>query len=706
MQNLKIGIRLSLGLGILLALSLLIGGVSLKATGDVEDELVPVNEAFIPLQSYATYVQIGMLQIPVAMNAYLYSGNDTYWQETRKALDDASRYLNTTIDFINRNPYIGKLGKVEKARESFEQLQRAVNLTHDVFQNFNRTQQEMLSAGDAASKDVDELAQIAIKQLTVMAAQGEADTSGFLNQINKIKSMDSDIGQIQENVLKSLVTRDKQFTQQNLGTLFSKLGTQLNELKDTTRNNAGLQKISALEQHLEVYRKLQENMLGLWNQMDDLFNQRNTLRREAFNKAADALASANQLQEDSTANALASSRFATTLTAIITVLSILAGMVLAYLLTRSLTGPVNRALRFARSVADGELHQRLHLRQKDEIGQLSIALDSMVDTLNEKITEAEKQSEQARSKEKEALESMRRAEAAGQEAQSKTAAILRAADKLEEVAAIVSSASAQLSTQIEQSERGASQQAARVSETATAMEEMNATVLEVARNASTASGVSADTRRKAEDGAGVVQKAVDSIKKVQRESLALKDDMNTLSQHAQSISQIMSVISDIADQTNLLALNAAIEAARAGEAGRGFAVVADEVRKLAEKTMASTTDVGNAIRSIQQSATQSMEQVDIAVALIEEATSYANQSGSALQEIVGMVDKSADQVRAIATASEEQSATSEGINQSITEVNDIAGETARAMGEAARAVTDLAEQAQVLSRLIEDMKHE
>ena len=328
----------------------------------------------------------------------------------------------------------------------------------------------------------------------------------------------------------------------------------------------------------------------------------------------------------------------------------------------------------------------------------------MIDGLLEGLDRAEKLSADARAQAEKARAAMLEAEASERQAGAKTAAMLAAAQRLEEVAGTVSSASTSLSAQIVRSERGASEQAARVAETVTAIEQMNATVVEVARNAGTAAGVSAHTREKAISGEDIVKNVVDSIRNVQRQSLALKEDMETLNGHAQSISQVMGVISDIADQTNLLALNAAIEAARAGEAGRGFAVVADEVRKLAEKTMASTNDVGNAIKAIQESTAKSMTGVDNAVERIGEATELANQSGQALQEIVATVEATGDQVNAIATASEEQSAASEEINQSIVQVNDMSRQTAEAMAEAAKAVSDLAAQAQGLTNLIQELK--
>ena len=328
----------------------------------------------------------------------------------------------------------------------------------------------------------------------------------------------------------------------------------------------------------------------------------------------------------------------------------------------------------------------------------------MVNALKTHIENAQRESENAREQSARAQEAMQQAEAASKEAQAKTQAMLVAADKLEAVGNVVSSASAELSAQIEQSDRGAAESASRLSEAATAMNEMNATVQEVAKNAGAASTASAETREKAEAGAQVVEKAVHSIEQVHQMSLELKDDMAQLNEHAQDITRIMGVISDIADQTNLLALNAAIEAARAGEAGRGFAVVADEVRKLAEKTMASTNDVGNAIKAIQESTAKSMTGVDNAVERIGEATELANQSGRALQEIVATVEATGDQVNAIATASEEQSSASEEINQSIVQVNDMSKQTAEAMAEAAKAVSDLAAQAQGLTDLIRELK--
>ncbi len=243
-----------------------------------------------------------------------------------------------------------------------------------------------------------------------------------------------------------------------------------------------------------------------------------------------------------------------------------------------------------------------------------------------------------------------------------------------------------------------------MTETATAMDEMNGTVLDIARNSNSSADLAEGTKHKATEGSEITKKSEQTMLRLRNESIEIRSGMSQLAEHAQSISLVMGVISDIADQTNLLALNAAIEAARAGEAGRGFAVVADEVRKLAEKTMTSTADVSKAIMSIQESTEHNVEQIDATVRSIEEAAELAIASGEALGGILTMAEESADGIRAIATASEEQSATSDEITQAITTVSSIVNETTQAMHEANQAVHLLSEQSEQLSNLIAELK--
>lgn len=290
------------------------------------------------------------------------------------------------------------------------------------------------------------------------------------------------------------------------------------------------------------------------------------------------------------------------------------------------------------------------------------------------------------------------------EMKNKQATMLQVATEASEISSRVAAASEQLSAQVEQISRGAEVQRSRIESTASAMEEMNATVLEVARSAGQASEQSEGTRQKANDGAHLVDRVVQSINQVNNVALALQDNMKELGTQAEGIGGVMNVISDIADQTNLLALNAAIEAARAGEAGRGFAVVADSVRQLAEKTMAATHEVNNNITAIQKSTQKNITEVGNAVKSVVEATTLADQSGIALKEIVQLASSNSAVVASIATAAEEQSATSEEINRSVEEINNVVGETTEGIIQSAAAVQELSHMAQQLRQVMEGLK--
>ncbi len=283
--------------------------------------------------------------------------------------------------------------------------------------------------------------------------------------------------------------------------------------------------------------------------------------------------------------------------------------------------------------------------------------------------------------------------------------ISEAAASANKVSDRLAAAATELASQIEESSRGSELQSERITETATAVEQMNASILEVARHAGNAAGNADNAKTKAESGANVVGDAVRAIETIRARVVEMAASLDTLGQQAEGIGNVIGIISDIADQTNLLALNAAIEAARAGDAGRGFAVVADEVRKLAEKTMAATKEVDQAITSIQAGTRKSIEYVELAEQDVRSSVEMAGRAGDALREIVEVSVDTADMVRNIATAAEEQSAASEQITHSTGEISSIAGETAAAMGESAQAVSDLAMMAEELKAIIEDMSN-
>jgi len=284
--------------------------------------------------------------------------------------------------------------------------------------------------------------------------------------------------------------------------------------------------------------------------------------------------------------------------------------------------------------------------------------------------------------------------------EAQNAAIAQTAVEVSQVAENISAASQQLSRQIAHSSQGARDQSGRVSDTANAVEEMNATILEVARSASATSENAEKAKQKAQDGARLVEEVGAAVQSIRDEAGQMTASMRGLGEQAHGIGAIMGVISDIADQTNLLALNAAIEAARAGDAGRGFAVVADEVRKLAEKTAHATTEVRTAISGIQGGTNTAAAQMDAAADRVAAAVVLAQRSGEALSEIVDMVELAGDQVRSIATAAEQQSATSEEINRAVSSISVIASETDSAMAQSTDAVDALVKQTKKLEQLI------
>jgi len=657
------------GFGLLLAILSIVSVASMQGlsstqgsvknlVGDVQPTLVVAMELANELEGSAQ-----------SLGFYLLSLEESDKQAYKKSLDQVSDTLNK----LKQQPSISASDEMQQLIARIESRTQKYQGYQEQMFKYAASQANNMPAVAITNNDMNPLARTLLQQISQMSS---AELEGDDKELEKNISKDIyDLRYAYMNVLNEMrgfLFARSMSLKANLELYTNRVNELVLKLKGYGED-LGFEQADALTVFEATYKKYQK-LIGKvieahggdkWR--NDAYVIRTELGPLMHEIEVDLKSLVSTLQDNAEkeSNALLDRvNGAQTLVGMLFVVGLLIGLGCALLIVNVVVKPLKLAVDAMNDIAEGEgdLTSRLDVVGNDEIAKLGQAFNKFAIMVHDLVSE-----------------------------------VMGSVSQL-------SSAATELSMVTNQTSEGVSRQQMETEQVATAMNEMTSTVQEVASHAEQAAGAANDANSESQNGNQIVNEGIKSISSLAQEITSASEVIGRLETDSENIGTVLDVIRGIAEQTNLLALNAAIEAARAGEQGRGFAVVADEVRTLASRTQESTQEIQKMIEKLQSGAHDAVEVMNASQNRATETVDHANQAGNALNSIAGSVERINDMNLQIASAAEEQSAVAEEINQNVVRIADIAQETSGSMQQIASSSEDLAHLSTRLDQLVGNFK--
>ena len=647
-MRLTIGKKLAVGFGVVLLLLGVLGVASLRGVGEARESTVKLAEMTSDLAVAGSAIDaLGDMRMAIQKVARLKDADSVRgFEEAAAAFDKRYAELDGSIQNPDRRRMLAALKAdydqyVASARQSQESLVEWRSTIEQTLHPMNNgIRAEMHTISELADAHTPAELNLEIQRAIRMYYDGAVSVKHYFALGHDVDAQDA--GKKLGSVLAVFETALPQIEHRELR---QRVGKARSQIAEAVTIFGGLR---------EIQDQASETMTGTL----DVIGPR--MSKSADELVASLVASAGE-SRDATSASVATLR-ATIL--IVGGVAIVFGVGVAFLIARSILGPINSIVTSLKDIAegDGDLTARVQVKSSDEVGELARYFNLFVTNIHKIISDV--------------------AQASGN----------------------VAAGSTQIAASAEQIAAGLARQSTETDQVAAAVEEMASSVSEVAGKSTEAADAARRAGEDASAGGEVIRGTIDEMGGISTEVGQTRDAVAKLGEQSEQIGEIISVINDIADQTNLLALNAAIEAARAGEHGRGFAVVADEVRKLAERTQQATEEVSRSIRSIQDGTARAVQRIEASTGRVNRGVELSREAGSALEAIFSGSETVQSMVRSIAAAAEEQSAASNEIARSIERIRAVTGESSSGADQAAAAAADLSRSAEQLRGLVTRFK--